>query len=74
MDIDKLTAAAVESFLHAGQRDADERPERKRRRLGGIGGVAVGVGLAVAGRAAYNRIRDLDLEQVASAFENRLKS
>jgi hypothetical protein len=73
MDFEKLAAAAVESFLDGDQEGAGESREPKRHRLRGAGAVALGVGLAVAGHAAYTRVRNFDLEQFAGAVEERLK-
>jgi hypothetical protein len=73
MDYDKLAAAAVGSFLREDQLRTRESPKSKRRRLGGVGAVALGVGLAVGARAAYRRVRNLDLAQVAGTVEDRLK-
>lgn len=72
MDIERLAAAAIESFLRENGQPAEDKDE-PRNRLGGIGSVAVGVGLAVAARAAYRRARRLDLERVAGAVEQKLK-
>lgn len=71
VDINRIATAAVESFLGEEGQPA-KSAESKRRRLGGVGGVALGVGLAVGGRAVYNRVRRFDLEQVAGAVEEKL--
>lgn len=68
LDLERIAAAAVDSFLHQ-----PAEPERSRRRLGGARAVAVGVVIGAAGRSAYGRLRSLDLERIASAIEQRLK-
>jgi hypothetical protein len=73
MDLDRLAAVAIESFLREEGREREDRAEPRRGRLSRVGSVAVGVGLAVAARAAYNRARSLDLEQIAGSVEARLK-
>lgn len=75
VDINRIAASALETFLERGESEQG-RPKRKRRgnpRLGGIGAVALGVGLAVAARAAYNRARSLDLERVGGTIEEKLR-
>ena len=73
IDIDRIAGSALDAFLE-GERDGGRpRKEHGHRRLGGVGAVALGVGLAVAARAAYHRARNLDLEQVASAIEEKLR-
>jgi hypothetical protein len=71
VDINRIATAALESFL-----DEEGRPARDagsgNRRLGGVGAVALGVGLAVGARALYNRARRFDLERVAGAIEDKL--
>lgn len=72
LDLNRIATAALESFL---QDDGEQRARRKESRshhLSGVGAVAVGVGLTVAARAAYSRARQLDLEQVARAVEDKL--
>lgn len=75
VDINRIAASALQAFLEdersEGRPPAHE--ERRNRRLGGVGAVALGVGLAVAARAAYNRARNLDLEQIAGAVEEKLR-
>jgi hypothetical protein len=72
VDINRIATAALESFLQEDGEQPARRQEGRNRHLGGVGAVAVGVGLAVAARAAYNRARSIDLEQVAGAVEDRL--
>ena len=71
VDLNRIATAAVESFLQ-GDRHPARQEKSRNRRLGGVGAVAVGVGLAVAARAAYNRARRIDLERLAEAVENKL--
>jgi len=76
VDINRLAASALQAFLE-NERDEERPPThegRGNRRLGGVGAVVLGVGLAVAARAAYNRARNLDLEQVAGAVEEKLRN
>lgn len=76
VDINRIAASAFQAFLenesNEGHPPAHE--ERRNRRLGGVAAVALGVGLAVAARAAYNRARSLDLERVAGAVEEKLRN
>jgi hypothetical protein len=78
IDFNKIAASAIESYLHEHEQPAangDARAgDERRHRFGGAGAVAVGVGLAIAARAAYTRVRGLDLEQLAGAVEDKLKS
>ncbi|HUC08448.1 MAG TPA: hypothetical protein VMR96_10215 [Solirubrobacterales bacterium] len=72
VDLNRIVTAALESFLQEdGERQA-RQSESRSHHLGGVGAVAVGIGLTVAARAAYNRARRLDLEQVAGAIEDKL--
>ena len=71
VDLNRIASAALESFLD-GEGQPERRAESGNRRLGSVGAVALGVGLAVAARAAYNRARRVDLERVAGAVENKL--
>jgi hypothetical protein len=75
VDINRIAASALETFLERGESEqGGSRRERDRSpRLGGVGAVALGVGLAVAARTAYNRARGLDLERVAGAVEEKLR-
>ncbi len=72
VDLNRIATAALESFLQGDSEQPAPRNESRNHRLGGVGAVAVGVGLAVAARAAYNRARRLDLAQVAGAIEDKL--
>jgi hypothetical protein len=76
LDLNRLAASAVGAYLaQAEQTDrGGHEAKKKRRRLGPGTALAVGAGLAVAARAAYKRVRDLDLEEVGAAVENKLKS
>ena len=73
VDLNRIATAALESFLQGdGDQKAPQKNESRNHHLGGVGAVAVGVGLAVAARAAYNRARRIDLAQVAEAVEDKL--
>lgn len=69
-DFNRIATAAFESFLEDGEQRRQN--ESRNHHLGGVGAVAVGVGLAVAARAAYNRARRVDLAQMAGAVEDKL--
>lgn len=72
VDLNRIATAALESFLgEEGEQQAGQN-ESRNHHLGGVGAVVVGVGLTVAARAAYNRVRHLDLEQMAKAVEDKL--
>jgi len=75
-DVNRIAAAAMDAFLAPEGQSTNSREESHQRDGGGIGSigaVAVGVALAVTARAVYSRARrDLDLEQVADAVEERL--
>jgi hypothetical protein len=76
VDINRLAASALQAFLE-NERDEGRPPaheERENRRMGGVSAVVLGVGLAVAARAAYKRVRSLDLEQVAGVVEEKLRN
>jgi hypothetical protein len=75
VDINRIAASALQVFLE-DERDEGRPPaheERGNRRLGGVGAVALGVGLAFVARVAYNHARNLDLERVAGAVEEKLR-
>jgi hypothetical protein len=72
VDLNRIATAALESFLQEDEQPA-RREESRNHRFGGVGALALGVGLAVATRAVYNRARRIDLEQVAGAVEDKLK-
>ncbi len=72
VDLNRIATAALESFLQEDGEQPARQNESRNHHLGGVGAVAVGVGLAVAARAAYNRARRIDLEQVAGAVEDKL--
>jgi hypothetical protein len=76
VDIERVIGAAVDSYLRGEDRgsEGDSHGRRgERGRLGGVGGLAIGVGLGLAARAAYRRARSIDLESAAGALEQRLK-
>jgi hypothetical protein len=73
VDISRMAASALDAYLEKERNEGRPREERGSRRLGGISAVALGVGLAVAARAVYNRARNLDLERVAGAVEEKLR-
>jgi len=73
VDINRLAAAALDAYLEKERNEGRPREERRTHRLGGISAVALGVGLAVAARAVYSRARQLDLERVAGAVEEKLR-
>jgi hypothetical protein len=72
VDLNRIATAAVESFLREDGGQQARQNESRNHHLGGVGAVAVGVGLAVAARAAYSRARRIDLAQVAGAVEDKL--
>jgi hypothetical protein len=72
VDINRIAAAALESFLEEHGEQPARRDQGRSRRLGGVGAVVAGVGLAVAARAAYSRVRHLDLERLGGAVEDKL--
>jgi hypothetical protein len=78
-DLNKLAASAVESYLqhadpHEGNGSSNGQVKAKQRRIGTGAAMAMGVGLTLAARAAYHRVREIDLEQVGTAVEDKLKS
>jgi hypothetical protein len=73
VDINRMAASALDAYLEKERNEGHPREERGNRRLGGIGAVALGVGLAVAARAVYGRVRNLDLERVGGAVEEKLR-
>lgn len=74
LDLNKLAASAASAYLQEAEKSSNGHAEKKGRRLGTGAAIAVGAGLAVAAGAAYRRVRGLDLEQVGTAMENKLKS
>lgn len=72
IDVERIATAAVDSFLHAADDDRGDRSGGG----GGLrtaGGIAVGVGLGLAVRTAYRRVRSVGLEGAATALEQRLR-
>jgi hypothetical protein len=78
IDVDRMAAAALESFLGADGRPEEGSQngspgERSNHRYGGVGALALGVALSVAARVAYSRVADrLDLDEVVETIEERL--
>jgi len=72
IDFNRIAAAAVESYFGEDEHMADRHVEARHHRFGGVGALALGVGLGVAARAAYRRVRSIDLERVAGSVENKL--
>lgn len=73
VDLNRIAAAAVESLLGSDEHTTNRRVENPRRRFGGLGALALGIGLGVVARAAYRRASGLDLERVADSVEDKLK-
>jgi hypothetical protein len=73
-DLNKLAATAAEAYLKKDERPPNGHLETKGRRLGTGAAIAVGAGLALAAQVAVRRVRQLDLEQVGTVVENKLKS
>ncbi len=76
IDLSRIVTAAAEAYL--GE-DRQGSPNGRadggaKRRLGGVGALALGAGLAVAARAAYIRARRFDLERVADRVEDKLSN
>jgi hypothetical protein len=75
LDLNRLASSAAEAYLREAQQPSDGRAEEERhRRLGRGVALATGAGLALAGHAAYRRIRHLDLERLGRAAQKRLTS
>jgi hypothetical protein len=72
IDLNRIATAAAESYLKVSEQSPDGEAHRDRRRFGGIAAVALGAGLAIAGRAVYKRARSFDLEEAAGKVEDRL--
>ena len=74
VELNRIAAAALESFLQENGEQPARQDERRNHRLGGgLGTVVAGAGLALAARAVYHRARRIDLAQVAGAVEDKLK-
>jgi hypothetical protein len=73
IDLNKLASSAAEAYLQAAKEQTNGHAKDKHPRFGKGAAMAAGVGLTVATRAAYRRVRELDLEQVGTAVENKLK-
>lgn len=72
VDLNQIARGALESFLQEDSEQQARQNESRNHHLGGVGAVAVGVGLAVVARVAYNRARRIDLAQMAGAVEDKL--
>jgi hypothetical protein len=72
VDFNRIAAAAAESYLKVSEQSPNGETEREKHRFGGIAAVALGAGLAVAGRVVYKRARSFDLEQAAGKVEDKL--
>lgn len=74
IEIDRVAASALQTYLEDKDNEGHASAHKRGgHRLGGVGAVALGVGLAVAARAAYHRVRSLDLERVGGAIEEKLR-
>jgi hypothetical protein len=74
LDLNKLAASAAAAYLQEAQQGSNGKVEEKtKRRLGRGAAVATGAGLVLAGRAAYRRLRPLDLERLGHAAADKLK-
>lgn len=80
IDINRIATAAADAYLRGaseqsqnGSQESEASKEGKDRHLGGVGAVALGVGLAVAARAAYNRARRFDLQRAAESVESKIR-
>jgi hypothetical protein len=76
IDLERLAEAAADSFLHGGDASRNEHRGSDgagRRKFGTAGAVVVGVGLGLATRAVIRRVRNVDLEQIGEAIENKLE-
>lgn len=78
IDLQRVLTAAVESAFGENG-DRGNTAERQGNgashdhRFGGAAAVVTGVVIAAAARAAYKRVRNVDLGQVAEAAEQRLQ-
>lgn len=76
IDLERLAEAAAASFLQgrgpSSNSGAGANPDG-RRKLGTASAVAVGLGIGLATRAVVRRVRNVDLEQVAEAIEDKLE-
>lgn len=77
IDLERVARAALDGYLGGPgarpSRSRDAGGRDRHSRLGGVGAVAVGVGLGLAGRAALRRVRRVDLEQVGESIEDKLQ-
>ena len=81
IDVNQVIAGAVEAAFgdadHATRNgEAKEMGHNSNHdhRFGGVAAIATGIVIAGAARAAYKRVRGMDLEQVAEKAEQRLQS
>ncbi len=79
IDVERVVMAAVEAAFGENGSDRDSAATRSdsdaghNHRFGAVAAVATGVVVATAARAAYMRVRNVDLEQVAEAVEHKLQ-
>lgn len=73
IDLERVVTVAVDALLHDERQSKGNPAPREHRRLRFVGTLALGAAAAVAARKAYERARELDLEQVAGAVEDKLE-
>jgi hypothetical protein len=78
IDIDQVIAGAVEAAFGDTNPGTSNGVARQGgsghdHRFGGIAAVAAGIVIAGATRAAYKRVREFSLEEVAEKAEQRLQ-
>ena len=79
IDLNRVATAAAEAFLDGqdqsenGKVDDGDRGGGGAGTILGLGTLAIGAGLALAARAAYHRVRSMDLDRLADAVEDRIE-